>query len=209
MKLEKFNQNYLEVNTYFIIEDNHCLLIDPGSNIKGILKYINNHHLNVLGVILTHAHFDHFISCNEVIKYFDVPLYVHKKANDLLYQGNQNLSSYVPEISSIVLDKNVVVKNINEETKVVEGFKLNVLHVPGHSPDSICLYFKEEKILISGDALFKLSIGRTDFHYSNTKQLLKNIKNKLFRLPDDTMVYPGHGDNTTIGHEKKHNPYLK
>lgn len=209
MIVEIISNNFLEVNTYFLIQDNNCLLIDPGSNTKQIIKIIDKNQLNLKAVVLTHAHFDHFMSCNEINQIFDVPIYIHSKGIELLYDASKNVSDYVPGLTPLVLNENILVKKINEETKDIEGFKLNVFHVPGHSPDSICIYFKDEKIVFSGDALFKLGVGRTDFYYGNEKQLYTNIKNKLFKLPEDTLVYPGHGEHTTIGFERKNNPYIR
>jgi|SRR5690554_5961929 len=209
MIVKTLSNNLLQVNTYFIIDNDKCLIVDPGSNTKKILEIINKEKINVVGVVLTHAHFDHFLSCNEINHYFNVPLYVHPKGIELLYNPEKNVSAFIPHMSLLELDENILVTTINEETKDIAGFKLNVFHVPGHSPDGICLYFKDSKIVFSGDSLFKLSIGRSDFYSGNEKQLIKNIKNKLFSLPDDTIVYPGHGPTTTIGYEKKNNLYLK
>ena len=209
MIIKTFANNLLQVNTYFLIEDNKCLIIDPGSNFKKINEIIMEENLHVEGVVLTHAHFDHFLSCNELFYHYNIPLYVHHKGLELLYDPEKNVSAFIPYMKKLILDKNVLVTTINEETKEIAGFKLKVFHVPGHSPDGICLYFKEDKVVFSGDALFKLSIGRSDFYLGDEKQLITNIKNKLFSLPDDTTVYPGHGPTTTIGYEKKNNLYIK
>ncbi len=210
MRVEVFSNNLLQVNTYFLIQDdNSCLVIDPGNNVKELMKIIDKKKLNVVGVVLTHAHFDHFLGCNEINLIFSVPLFVHSKSLELLKDPEKNVSSFIPQLKPLVLDDRIEIITINEETKQILNFPVHIYHVPGHSPDSIGLYFKNDSILFSGDALFKNSIGRTDFYYGNEKQLLTNIKNKLFRLPDDTLVYPGHGEKTTIGSEKKYNPYIK
>lgn len=209
MNIDVFSNNFLQTNTYFLIQDNDCFLIDPGSNSKQIIKIIEKNHLIIKGVILTHAHFDHFISCNEINQLFDVPLYIHKNGIEILYDPKKNVSAYVGQIPPLSLDKNIEVIEVNEETKQIGDFQLKIFHTPGHSPEGICLYFKDDKLLISGDTLFKLGIGRSDFYNGNEKQLITNIKNKLFKLPDDTIVYPGHGDKTTIGYEKKHNKYIR
>ncbi|HEY8364109.1 MAG TPA: MBL fold metallo-hydrolase [Haloplasmataceae bacterium] len=209
MRVEIFSNNLIQVNTYFIIKDNKCLLIDPGSNAKKILKFINDECLEVEGVVLTHAHFDHFYSANEILLTLNVPLYVHSKGVEALYDPDKNISSAFRAIIPLKLDKNILVSTINEETRQIGSFKLRVFHVPGHSPCGICLYFPEEKMVFSGDSLFKLSIGRTDFYNGNEEQLLTNIKNKLLRLPEDTIVYPGHGPKTTIGYEIKNNLYIR
>ncbi len=209
MKIETFSNNFLQTNTYFLIQNNDCLIVDPGSNSKQIIKIVEKNQFVVKGVILTHAHFDHFISCNEINLLFNVPLYIHKKGIDLLYDPEKNLSSYMVQIPPLFLNKSINVFEINEETNQIENFLIKIIHTPGHSPEGICLYFKENGFLISGDTLFKSGIGRTDLYNGNEKQLIVNIKSKLFKLPEDTIVYPGHGDKTTIGYEKKYNQFVK
>lgn len=209
MIIKTFSNNLLQVNTYFLINEDKCLIIDPGSNSKKIREIIEQENLTVLGIILTHAHFDHFMSCNELNQYYNVPLYVHPSSIELLYDPRKNVSALIPYVKELILDKNILITTINEDTTNIEGFNVEVIHTPGHSPDGICLYFKEDKALFSGDTLFKLSIGRSDFYLGNEKELITNIKNKIFTLPDDITVYPGHGPKTTIIYEKEHNMYLK
>lgn len=209
MDIEKMSNNLLQVNTYFLIDNEKCLLIDPGSNHKKIIDIINKKYLNLVGIVLTHAHFDHFIACNTLNETFNVPLYVHKLSVPSLYDPNLNISGFFSAIQNLILNKNIEVIEINEQTKNIETFNVDIFHTPGHSPGSISLYFKNEKAVFSGDALFKNSIGRTDFINCDEKKLIKNIKNKLFKLPDDTIVYPGHGEKTTIGFEKKHNYLIR
>lgn len=208
MKIEVLSNNLLETNTYLVIEAEKCLLIDPGSNYQAIKTYINKNYLTLVGVVLTHAHFDHFLSANQVISEYNVPLYVHHKSIPLLYDSELNVSSLMPTIKPLKLAESVEVNTLSEGSTEIDSFQCKVYHVPGHSPDHICLYFEAEETLFSGDTLFKLGIGRSDFLDGNENQLIKNIKNKLLRLPDETVVYPGHGNSTTIGFEKERNYYL-
>ena len=209
MRVIVSSNNLIQVNTYFVIKDDKCLIIDPGSNVKQISRIIEEEALNVVGVVLTHTHFDHFLGCNEINKMYDLPLYVHPKGVEMLYDSEKNESAGILRARQLRLDTDILVTTINEETKNIASFNVNIFHIPGHSPDGIAIYFKEDKIVFSGDSLFKLSIGRSDFYKGDEKQLITNVKNKLFSLPDDTVVYPGHGPSTTIGYEKKNNPYLR
>lgn len=209
MIVKTFTANQLHVNTYFVIEEGKCLIIDPGSNADGILEVIAKDNLKVLGIVLTHAHFDHFIACNELNRKLDVPLYVHPNGLELLYDPMKNVSGKFRIYQPLILHPDVMVSTINENTTEIEGFKVKIFHVPGHSPDGICLYFEKEGVVLTGDALFKLSIGRTDFYGGNQQELIKNIKEKLLTLPKNTIVYPGHGPATTIEYELAYNIYIK
>ncbi|NLG81351.1 MAG: MBL fold metallo-hydrolase [Bacilli bacterium] len=209
MIVKTFSNNQLHVNTYFMIEDGKCLIIDPGSNAQGILKVVEDENLKVLGIVLTHAHFDHFLACNELNRKLDVPLYIHPNGVELLYDPMKNVSGRFRIYQPLVLHPDVLVSTINEETTEIEGFKVRIFHIPGHSPDGISLYFAREGVVFTGDALFKLSIGRTDFYGGNQEELVQNIKEKLLTLPKDTIVYPGHGPATTIEYELAYNIYIK
>jgi hydroxyacylglutathione hydrolase len=208
MQIEKITTSMLQVNTYFLIKDQKCLMVDPSGDDDKLINFLNKRHLELEGIVLTHGHFDHFISCNNLNIKYNVPLYVYKKEIELLYDGSKNASLFFLRGRQITLDPSVKVIPVNEETHQIGSFDVKIFHVPGHSPGSICLYFKDEQLLISGDTLFKRSIGRGDLYQGNEKQLITNIKAKLMKLPDDTKVYPGHGDETTIGQEKKENHYL-
>lgn len=209
MRIEILSNNLLETNTYIVIKEDKCLIIDPGSNYKDIKTTLNKNYLTPVGVILTHAHFDHFLSASQVALDNNVELYVHTKSIPMLYEPELNYSSLMSIVNPLVLDKKVVVKTLSEGEANINDFNFKVLHVPGHCPDHICLYFKDEEIVFSGDTLFKLGIGRSDFPNGNEKTLLSNIKNKLLRLPDDTVVYPGHSKSTTIRFEKERNTFLR
>ncbi|MDF2700641.1 MAG: hypothetical protein K0Q49_2202 [Haloplasmataceae bacterium] len=209
MQVEQMLTGQLQVNTYFLIKDDKCLLVDPGGNDDRIINFINKKHLELVGILLTHAHFDHFGACNKLNLYYDVPLYIHQNEVSLLYDASQNGSLLFTPSNQLKLNEKVKVIQLTEKDKAIVDFNFNIYHVPGHSPGSICIYFKEEKFVFTGDALFRRGIGRTDFPYGNEKQLINNIKSKIFKLPDDTVAYPGHGDETTIGEEKRSNPNIR
>ncbi|HEY8436024.1 MAG TPA: MBL fold metallo-hydrolase [Haloplasmataceae bacterium] len=208
MKIERIVNQPMDVNTYVVIDQHRCLIIDPSFNHTELINFIEMEELEVMAVVLTHGHFDHMISVNTVCHMYDVPLYIHPKEVEYLYDADKNLSSYFAKGKEVTVTERVSVRPIDENTTQIEGIPVTVLHVPGHSPGSIALYFKEANALFSGDVLFYQSIGRTDFAGGHFDKLKQSIQEKLFTLPDETMVYPGHGPETSIGLEKRMNPFV-
>lgn len=205
MILETVCVGHLQVNCYIIAAKNQteALIIDPGSQKEKIIKVLAKHKLFPAAVINTHGHFDH-IGCDDD---FGVPVYVHKKDAALLRDPELNLSGCFFSPFSVKSQ----IKELHDSQKIsLAGLELEVIHTPGHTPGGICLLVKWEgkNILFSGDTLFRSSVGRTDFDGADTEALIKSVREKLFVLPDETIVYPGHGVATTIGYEKKHNPFL-
>lgn len=209
MKIETIKNKLLDVNTYFIVNDQKCLVVDPGSDDKKIIDYINQENLELEGIVLTHAHFDHCLSANMIALMFKVPIFVHKLDLELLYDGRKNASTYFYNGRSFVIDQKVRIETINEETKQIGSIPLSILHVPGHSPGGVAIYLKGIPAVITGDTLFSMSIGRSDLYNGDETQLIKNIKTKLLKLNDQTLVYPGHGESSTIAYEKKYNLFLR
>jgi hydroxyacylglutathione hydrolase len=184
-----------------------CLIIDPGLGPDRLIEYLQEQELNPLAVVLTHGHIDHIAGIAALRKEFpDIKVYVHKLDAEMLTEPYANLSvmagsAFSVEPAEFSLDEQDVIE--------LAGVKLSVLHTPGHTPGGICLYSEEEGVVFSDDVLFAESIGRTDFPNGSMKRLLNSVKEKLFTLPEDTEVYPGHGPVTTIAHEKAHNPFLR
>ena len=174
-----------------------AVVIDPAGNAKELLELFKKENLELKYIITTHGHPDH-IGANEAIKKATGALIlVHEEDSPMLINGIGGVSGGVPD------------KFINDGDIIEFGnVKLNVIHTPGHSKGCICLYNEKDKILFSGDTLFIESIGRTDFPGGSYKDVIKNIKEKLLILPDETLVYPGHGEMTTIKHEKQYNPFV-
>jgi len=197
----------VSTNCYFIVNvsTNDTIIIDPADSPATIESVVLKNGLKPQAILLTHGHFDHILAANEVKEKFSIPLYACDKEKNLIENGSLNLSSSYGarvELSDVqyVQDK---------ELLDIAGFSIKVIHTPGHTEGSACYYFINENILISGDTLFLESIGRSDFPTGNSSQLIRSVKEKLLLLPGETIVYPGHGDATTIEYEKKYNPFCQ
>lgn len=191
-------------NVYFIVnkETRETLLVDPADNADYILEQCRMRDYHLKGILLTHGHFDHIYAIPDLRKSVDVPVYAYSEEAKLMEDPWMNRSQAWAE--SISVKPDVLLSDHQELT--LAGFRIQVLHTPGHTAGSCCYYFEDEKVLISGDTLFCESYGRTDLDTGSYSAILKSLKEKLLVLPDDVDVYPGHMDVTTIGHEKKYNP---
>ena len=179
-----------------------AFIIDPAGEAERIIATCKELQVIPKAVLLTHGHFDHILAAKECSKHFSIEIYAHIEEKELLSNGSYNLSSMWSTPMGISADKLI---NDGDMLQLC-GFTLQVIHTPGHTPGSVCYYCKEEGVLFSGDTLFYHSLGRTDFPLSNTASIIRSIREKLFVLPEDTMVYPGHDRETTIGEEKRNNP---
>lgn len=212
MKVVKFEFSLLGINTYIVYDpvSLECAIIDPGmmyeEEEKAMLDFINRNKLKVTHLINTHLHVDHAAGNKFISEQFKVPVKAHREDEFL---GNRlQIQAAAFEISGAF--DNVTISTYLEDGDIIKlgDSQLIVIHVPGHSPGSIALYSPEDNFVITGDALFAGSIGRTDFPGGNMQTLLDSIKNKLLTLPVNTVVYSGHGPETTIGIEKRSNPFL-
>lgn len=195
----------LESNCYVLAQDSNrqAIIIDPGSDADKIKRMLDKYKLNPAFIVNTHCHIDH-IGCDDE---FGVPVYAHRDEVSLLRNQELNLSAFLERAYSVKSE----IKAVEDKDKItLDDIELEVIHTPGHSPGGICLLMKkpEDNILFSGDTLFRAGIGRTDFLGADEDTLKKSIKQKLFVLADETVIYPGHGAVSTIGYEKKHNPFL-
>ena len=185
-----------------------CLIIDPGFEPDPVFACIAQHQLSPIAVINTHGHSDH-IAGNQAMKnrWPDCPLIIGAGDAHKLTDAEANLSApFGVELISPPADQTVAEGDILD----LAGLELHVLETPGHSLGHVVFVWKTEPpfVVIGGDVLFRGSIGRTDFPDGNMQQLLESIRSKLFTLPDDTLVLPGHGDATTVGHETQTNPFV-
>lgn len=213
MKLVKFGFSLFGINTYVVVDEatKKCAVVDPGmiepEEENALVNYIERNGLTVTHVINTHLHVDHAVGDKFVGDKFKVPVLGHKSDETLGARMQQQAMMFGMREKLDAVSLTSYLED-GDKVKVGEG-ELDVLHVPGHSPGSIALYDPEGKYVIVGDALFDGSIGRTDLPGGDFRTLINSIRSKLLTLPDDTTVYPGHGPATTIGREKKYNPYLR
>ena len=189
-------------NTYLINNGLDAILVDPGEGILEYLSSINKY--NIKAILLTHGHIDHI----DGIKYFlDKDIYVSK--DELDFFTNPSKSLYAEYGGNIPFDVNKLNLHLIENDQILDiiGYKIKCIATPGHTIGSMCFLFNDS-FLISGDTLFQVGIGRTDFLTGDFKMLIASL-DKLKNLPDNTVVYPGHGVSTSITFEKKYNPYFK
>jgi hydroxyacylglutathione hydrolase len=184
------------------IESKETIFFDPGDEIERILEIANSENMNISRLIATHCHVDHIAGANIAMEKLGLPLEICPLGKNML--GN---------VGPIAAAFGYTTSEIKEGGYLSEGdivnigkTKFSILHCPGHSPDSLCFY--TDGVLIGGDVIFKGSLGRTDLPGGNTEQLMNSITKKIYLLPDETNIYPGHGPETTLGTEKKQNPYL-
>jgi len=208
MKWSQIPLGVLQTNCY-VVEgpDQSCLIFDPGSEGKKLIKWLSKRELKPMAIFLTHAHFDHIGAVEDIRNHYRIPVYVHEEEEDWLRDPGLNGSKY------FMMQEQVKANNadyiLKKEDNIKMGsFEFSVYETPGHSPGSVSYYFQESGFVISGDALFRGSIGRTDLPGGNHKQLIKSIHEKLLFLPEETVVLSGHGPETTIGEEMDSNPFL-
>lgn len=196
----------VQTNCYFLINEDtkEVLIVDPADRAQKIIEWINSEGLKPTAILLTHGHFDHIMGVAGVKKEYNIPIYASKDEVEVLASPQINVSTMMGAYLSMKADK------LFSDGDVLElaGMKLKVISTPGHTIGSVCFYMEEEKVLISGDTLFEASVGRSDFPTGSSRQLIESIKTRLFALPDDTDVFPGHGGTTSIAYEKAHNPFI-
>ena len=200
----------IQENTYILYnEKKECAIIDPGCYFPEekdqLQAFINSNNLAPKMLLNTHCHLDHVFGNKFIAETFGLSLHLHKKEEAMLQMApasglmfNMPFDNYTGEL--IFLKEG--------DSIFLSDDKLEVIETPGHSPGSICFYCRAQRFVISGDVLFESSIGRTDLPGGDHQTLLNSIKQKLFVLPDEVIVYNGHGEQTTIGREKKYNPFV-
>ncbi len=216
IKIGRMVLSMCQTNCYFLYRDGEkdAIVVDPADKGANIYSALQKNGFRIAGILITHGHFDHIWGLDALRDAANaaaesdgldaVKAYAHEDERELLKNPRMNVSEQAGRTCSTFAD--VYVKDGAEIT--IAGMTCKVIATPGHTGGGCCYYFEEAGILLSGDTLFAESVGRTDFPTGSMGTLVRSIKEKLFLLPDDTKVYPGHGDSTTIEHEKKYNPFL-
>ena len=207
MKVGKFVLGPVATNCYIGIneETKECFIVDPATCPPEFVSYIKNAGLTVKAVLLTHGHFDHIMGLDALLKEFSVPVYAHEAEREVLESAQLNSSASMLGQPYSFSGADYVT---NRQELRIAGFEILVIYTPGHTIGGCCYYIEKEKALFSGDTLFHGSVGRTDLPTGSMGQLVSSVRDRLFVLPDDTQVYPGHMEETTIGYEKKYNPFI-
>lgn len=205
-----------QTNCYFLYREGEkeCVVVDPADNGQHIYNSLLKNGFRVAGILLTHGHFDHIWGLDALRDIANaaadadglggIEVYACEAERELLRDTSMNVSAQAGRPCSTRADK-----YLRDGDKItLAGITFQMLATPGHTGGSCCYYVEEAGFLLAGDTLFEESVGRTDFPTGSMGALVRSVKEKLFVLPNDTVVYPGHGSSTTIGHEKQYNPFL-
>src|SRR5690606_38426957 len=210
LNVRKYSLGPIQTNCYIVSnKEKDCLIFDPGEEGARIVNELRKNGLNPLAILLTHTHFDHIGGVDAIREIYKIRLYAHEKEVDWLADPMKNGSGKYAELPNYIVKKPEEEHIIRKEGEMTIGtFTFTVAHTPGHSPGSVSFIFKDDAFAIVGDTLFEQSIGRTDLIGGSMNVLLKSIHDKLLSLPEDTIIYPGHGDYTTPAAEMDSNPFL-
>ena len=205
LKIGRLMLGICQTNCYFVYQEGtqDVIFFDPADKGDYIYETLKEKGFQVKGILLTHAHFDHIWGLEELRKKSGAKVYACEAEKELCHDTRLNVSVSVGRACSV--DADVYVKDGEEIT--IAGMTCRLIATPGHTEGSCCYYFPEGGFVVSGDTLFADSVGRTDLPTGDMGQLVRSIREKLFVLPEDTRVYPGHGEATEIGHEKQYNPF--
>lgn len=207
LKLHRMSLGPLQTNCYLVgcDETNEAAIIDPAWDGRVIARVATENGWNITHILLTHAHFDHVGGLGELKEAAGAPIYAHPDAVEMLARADKAAALWgfhldpPPPPDSLLAEGDVL---------AVGNLRLHVLHTPGHAPGHVCFYLPVDGALIDGDVLFQQGIGRTDLPGGDYALLMSSIREKILTLPDETRVYPGHGDPTTVGDERAMNPFL-
>ena len=187
-------------------QSREAIVVDPGDDIPGILVLLARHALTVKQIVITHAHIDHIAGAQQLKRITGAPILYNQQDLPLVAMMDIQagwLNIRTPKVAPPDADLS------DNQTVKIHGLTVNVLHTPGHTPGSLSLYLPDQSLVLAGDTLFAGSVGRTDLPGGDTRTLIRSIQNRLLTLPDETIVIPGHGPNTSIGRERQTNPFLQ
>ena len=206
LTVKQFVVGPVGTNCYFAINQatKEMFIVDPGAEAEKLIAQIDQLKVTPVAVLLTHGHFDHAGAAEEMAAHYQIPVYAGENEKGTLESTTKNLSGPMmgqPE----VYHATDYLKDMEEQT--IAGMKVRTLFTPGHTEGGVCYYLPNEMVVFSGDTLFCESVGRTDFPGGSMSAIVRSLREKLFLLPKETVVYPGHGDETSIGYEEKYNPY--
>lgn len=206
LDLQKCIVGNVFTNCYFLKnkENGEMVIIDPGAAADKIMQKVDEMQGKPVAVLLTHGHFDHILAAEQIRDRYQIPIYASEQEKETLLDPQINLSGYGNSSCSIRADRYL------SDLQIVElaGFSVRMIATPGHTVGSCCYYLKDEEVLFSGDTVFCGSVGRTDFPQGSTADIVRSLHRLLDALPEETEVYPGHDASTTIGYEKRYNPFV-
>lgn len=192
----------LQENCYIVGNGKSCVIIDPGDEADHIINEVENEHLEVKGILVTHGHFDHIGAVNELKSYYHAEVYATKDTSDMMLNWDENLSVMIGGEKYIVDDVKII-----KDTIEVDDLSFQVYETPGHAKGSCLYYYESEKALFTGDTLFRGGCGRIDFPTGSQTAMMQSLR-KIKQLTFDADVYPGHGPQSKLSLEKRNNPYL-
>lgn len=207
LEVEKLVLGPVATNCYFISnpETKQVIIIDPADRPQAIHDYIESNQLTPVGILLTHGHFDHIFAVASLSLEYHIKVYAKEEEKELLEDADLNYSHNAGRDTIVSPD----ILLADKETLDLGGMHPTCIHTPGHTQGSCCYYFESYGFVVTGDTIFMESIGRTDLPTGNANKIITSIQDRLFCLDDDIYIFPGHGEDTTIGNEKKNNPYLR
>lgn len=206
LELQKCILGTVFTNCYFLKNKDtaELLIVDPADAPERIFQKVSDMQAKPAGILLTHGHYDHILAVEAVKAQYGIPVYACRQEQELLADPQMNMSGYSGRGSAVKPDV------LLDDLDVFEaaGFSVQMLHTPGHTKGSCCYYLKDEAVLFSGDTLFYGSVGRTDFPGGSTAEIVRSLHRLVDSLPEETEVFPGHDASTTIGYEKRYNPFV-